>query len=167
MKINISFLAKTSISANITLKYGETMVLSGLSDQDKDTVDSKVPLIGDVPAAQYLFRNNVKMTKNKTVLILLTPRRASLTLEDGTPIDAEAEVERENLARLETRASWLRPASNLTSVVNHLARYEFFNQYRKGDIMLNNWSKNAWTANTLEKALEYIYIRYDFGTLDR
>ena len=107
------------------------------------------------------------MTKNKTVLILLTPRRASLTLEDGTPIDAEAEVERKNLARLETRASWLSPASNLTSVVNHLARYEFFNQYRKGDIMLNNWSKNAWTANTLEKALEYIYIRYDFGTLDR
>ena len=159
--------AKTSISANITLKYGETMVLSGLSDQDKDTVDSKVPLIGDVPAAQYLFRNNVKMTKNKTVLILLTPRRASLTLEDGTPIDAEAEVERENLARLETRANWLRPASNLTSVVNHLTRYEFFNQYRKGDIMLDSWSKNAWTTNTLEKALEYIYIRYDFGTLDR
>ena len=143
------------------------MVLSGLSDQDKDTVDSKVPLLGDIPAAQYLFRNNVKMTKNKTVLILLTPRRASLTLADGTPIEAEAEVDRQNLVKLEDGVSWLKPASNLRSIVNHLSRYEFFNQYRKGDIMLDSWSKDAWTANTLEKALEYIYIRYDFGTLDR
>ena len=158
--------SNTTISANITLRYGETMVLSGLSDQDKDTVDSKVPLLGDLPAAQYLFRNNVKMTKNKTVLILLTPRRASLTLEDGTPTVAETEVDRQNLARLETSSNWLMPASNLKSIVTHLNRYEFFNQYRKGDIMLDMWSKDAWTSNTLEKALEYIYIRYDFGTLD-
>lgn len=158
--------ANTTISANITLKYGETMVLSGLSDQDKDTVDSKVPLLGDIPAAQYLFRNNVKMTKNKTVLILLTPRRASLTLADGTPIEAEVEVNRQNLVKLEDGVAWLKPASNLRSIVNHLSRYEFFNQYRKGDIMLDSWSKDAWTANTLEKALEYMYIRYDFGTLD-
>ena len=113
------------------------------------------------------MRNVNPSIRNAPIGSLLTPRRASLTLEDGTPIDAEAEVERENLDRLDTRASWLKPTSNLTSVVNHLTRYEFFNQYRKGDIMLNNWSKNAWTANTLEKALEYIYIRYDFGTLDR
>ena len=158
--------SNTTISANITLRYGETMVLSGLSDQDKDVVDSKVPLLGDLPAAQYLFRNNVKMTKNKTVLILLTPRRASLTLEDGTPTVAETAVDRQNLARLETSSDWLKPTSNLKSIVTHLNRHEFFNQYRTGDIMLDMWSKEAWTSNTLEKALEYIYIRYDFGTLD-
>ena len=102
------------------------MVLSGLSDQDKDTVDNEIaPLLGDIPAAQYLFRNNVKMTKNKTVLILLTPRRASLTLADGTPIEAEAEVDEQNLVKLEDGVSWLKPASNLRSIVNHLSRYGF------------------------------------------
>jgi type II secretory pathway component GspD/PulD (secretin) len=155
--------SKTKISANLTLEYGQTMVLSGLSDQFKDNVDSKVPGLGDVPVAQYLFRNKTTVSQNRTVLILLTPRRASLTFEDGTPIQAEASVSTANLKSLEKNASWMAPSSNLQAIVSHLSRYQFFNQYRKGDIMLDTWTSESWKSDALEKALEYFYIRYDFA----
>ncbi len=156
--------SKTKISANLTLEYGQTMVLSGLSDQFKDNVDSKVPGLGDVPVAQYLFRNKTTVSQNRTVLILLTPRRASLTFEDGTPIQAEVSVSTANLKSLEKNARWMVPSSNLQAIVSHLSRYQFFNQYRKGDIMLDTWTSESWKSDALEKALEYFYIRYDFAT---
>ena len=59
--------SKTTISANLTLRYGETMILSGLSDQEKEIVDDKVPVLGDVPIAQSLFRNQRKTSSKKTV----------------------------------------------------------------------------------------------------
>ena len=69
---------KTNITANLTLRYGETMVISGLTDQEKEILDDKVPGIGDLPFFQYLFRNQTKTTSKKTILILLTPaERAS------------------------------------------------------------------------------------------
>ena len=155
--------SKTKINANLTLRYGETMVLSGLSDQFKDTLDDKTPGLGDVPVAQYLFRNNVEYTQNKTVLILLTPRRNTVTLADGTPIQGDVNASSTNLQELEKSKSWLNADNNLRAIVTHLKRYKFFNQYRKGDIMLETWSSDAWRSNALEKALEYFYIKYDFG----
>ena len=44
------------------------MVLSGLSDQEKENIDDKVPLVGDLPVIQYLFRNNTKLSSKRTVL---------------------------------------------------------------------------------------------------
>ena len=155
--------SKTKINANLTLRYGETMVLSGLSDQFKDTLDDKTPGLGDVPVAQYLFRNNVEYTQNKTVLILLTPRRNTVTLADGTPIQGDVNASSTNLQELEKSKSWLNADNNLRAIVTHLKRYKFFNQYRKGDIRLETWSSDAWRSNALEKALEYLYIKYDFG----
>ena len=97
--------SRTSISANLTLRYGETMVLSGLSDQERELVDDKVPGLGDVPGVQYLFRNQTRTTSKKTVLVLLTPRHASLSYEDGTPIeDRTAPAAASKTDELETTA---------------------------------------------------------------
>ena len=68
------------------------MVLSGLSDQEKENIDDKVPLVGDLPVIQYLFRNNTKLSSKRTVLILLTPRQATLSYEDGESMNPEADV---------------------------------------------------------------------------
>ena len=57
---------KTTISANLTLRYNETMILSGLSDQEKEILDDKVPGLGDVPGVQYLFRQQTKTSSKKS-----------------------------------------------------------------------------------------------------
>ena len=158
--------SKTKISANLTLEYGQTMVLSGLSDQAKDTVDQKAPGLGDIPIAQYLFRNNTKTSSKRTVLILLTPRRAELANEDGSKKMTNNESDRINLANLEQNNDWLTPSSNLQSVVYHLNKYKFFNQYRKGDIMLENWANEGMVSHMLDKFLQFLYIRYNFDKIE-
>ena len=158
--------SKTKISANLTLEYGQTMVLSGLSDQAKDTVDKKAPGLGDIPIAQYVFRNNTKTSSKRTVLILLTPRRAELSNEDGSKKTTNKVSDRTNLANLEQNNDWLAPSSNLQSVVYHLSKYKFFNQYRKGDIMLENWANEGMVSHMLDKFLQFLYIRYNFDKME-
>ena len=150
--------SKTSISVNLTLTYGETMVLSGLSDQEKEVVDDKVPGVGDIPVLQYIFRNQTKLSSKKTVLILLTPRRASLSHETGEAI----EVEKDSAGPDIKGAPWMRPAPHLSAYVKHLGKYEFFNHYRKGDMQLENWAGEGNIQDAIEPTLEYLYIYYDF-----
>ena len=159
--------SETKISANLTLNYGETMVLSGLSDQEKENLDDKVPVLGDLPVAQYLFRNNTKTSAKRTVLILLTPRYATLAYEDGVSVNPEAGFKSGNLDVLETNLEWMKPSSNLEAIVYQLGKYRFFNQYRKGDIMLEDWAGEGNFFDAINRTLDYFYIRYGYDHSDR
>ena len=152
--------SKTSISANLTLRYGETMVLSGLSDQEKEIIDDKVPVLGDMPGIQYLFRSQQKTSAKKTVLVLLTPRKASLSYEDGEPMTGPGGRDNSNIGKLEKETSWMRPAPNLRAFVKHLGKYEFFNHFRKGDMQLENWAGEGTISEAIWRTLEYLYIFY-------
>ena len=154
--------AKTTIAANLTLRYDETMVLSGLDDQEKQIIDNKVPVLGDVPGLQYFFRRQTKTTSKETILILLTPRRASITYEDGVPVSENVMIKTGSIDKLEKNADWMRPASHLKGLVQHLGKYEFFTHYRKGDMRLDNWAGEGTIGDAIRRALSYLYIFYDF-----
>ena len=154
--------AKTTIAANLTLRYDETMVLSGLDDQEKQIIDAKTPILGDVPGLQYFFRRQTKTTSKETILILLTPRRASITYEDGVPVSENVMIKTGSIDKLEKNADWMRPASHLKGLVQHLGKYEFFTHYRKGDMRLDNWAGEGTIRDAIRRALSYLYIFYDF-----
>lgn len=155
--------SKTTISANLTLRYGETMVLSGLSDQEKEKLDDKTPGLGDLPGFQYLFRNQTKTSAKKTVLILLTPRRATLDYNaQAEPLDPPEKVSGENITKLNQSANWMRPAPHLKSLVYHLSKYDYFNHFRTGDMQLENWAGEGNVLDAIRRTLEYLYIYYDF-----
>ena len=159
---------KTTISANLTLRYGETMVLSGLSDQEREVVDDKTPGLGDLPIVQYLFRRQTKTSSKKTILILLTPRRPGLTYEDGELIEDQSESGNDsNVRKLEKTADWVRPAPHLAAYVRHLGKYEFFNHYRKGDMQLENFADEGTIKDAIRRMLEYLYIYYEFEKSDK
>lgn len=154
--------SKTTITANLTLRYGETMVLSGLSDQEKEKLDDKTPGLGDIPGIQYLFRNQVETESKKTVLILLTPRRASLDYnEDGVAVEPEA-VDNTNIGKLTKNANWMKPAPHLKSLVHHLSKYDYFNHFRTGDMQLESWAGEGTVLDAIKRSLSYLYIYYDF-----
>ena len=142
------------------------MVLSGLSDQEKEVLDDKVPGIGDLPGIQYLFRNQRKTSSKKTVLILLTPRRASLSLKDGTPKADNSIGDSSSIIKLERQAEWMKPAPHLKAFARHLGKYEFFNHYRKGDMQLENWAGEGTINDAIRRSLEYFYIYYGFEKSD-
>lgn len=154
--------SKTTIAANLTLRYGETMVLSGLSDQEKEVVDDKTPGVGDLPVLQYFFRDQTKLSSKKTVLVLLTPRRASLRHGNGDVIEAKDSSDNSAVGKLKRTSKWMQPAPHLSGFVKHLGRYDFFNHYRKGDMQLERWAGEENIGQALLRTLEYLYIYYEF-----
>lgn len=65
---------RRSTTTNITLKDGQTVVISGLIRKE-DTLDvRKLPLLGDIPLVGGLFRSTDKGLRNREVVAFITPR---------------------------------------------------------------------------------------------
>ncbi|HEY9804601.1 MAG TPA: AMIN domain-containing protein [Leptolyngbyaceae cyanobacterium] len=61
-------------SGTIRLRDGQTLILSGIiQDQDRSTV-SKVPILGDIPLIGSLFRRTNRSNERREVIVLLTPQ---------------------------------------------------------------------------------------------
>jgi len=61
--------AKTTIS----IMTGTTVVIGGLMRDDKETIQKKVPLLGDLPLVGVLFRANKDRIQKTNLLLFITP----------------------------------------------------------------------------------------------
>ena len=62
-----------SISTNILMKSGETVVIGGVYTQDKTNTTNGVPGLSRIPVLGWLFKNNAKADTRKELLIFVTP----------------------------------------------------------------------------------------------
>ena len=71
----VTLIAERSLNSGlIRLRDGQTLLLSGIiQDQDR-TVVTKFPLLGDIPLLGALFRSTNKDRERREVIVLLTPR---------------------------------------------------------------------------------------------
>ncbi|MEH2065466.1 MAG: AMIN domain-containing protein [Nostoc sp.] len=61
-------------SGLIRLRDGQTLILSGIiQDQDRSTI-SKIPILGDLPLIGALFRKTNRSNQRNEVIVLLTPQ---------------------------------------------------------------------------------------------
>ncbi len=61
-------------SGTIRIRDGQTLIISGIiQDQDRTTV-SKVPILGDLPLIGALFRSTSRTNERAEVIVLLTPQ---------------------------------------------------------------------------------------------
>ncbi len=68
--------SKRSAQSRVAIENGRTIVIGGLMEDKKNSIVTKVPLLGDIPWVGNLFRRTVA-TKSKTeLLIFLTPHVA-------------------------------------------------------------------------------------------
>ncbi len=72
---NIALLAARSLQSGILrLRDGQTLILSGIiQDQDRTTI-SKLPILGDIPLLGSLFRKTNRQNERREVIVLLTPQ---------------------------------------------------------------------------------------------
>jgi general secretion pathway protein D len=63
-----------SVSTNIQVVDGQTVVMGGLVREDRSEIDDKVPLLGDLPLAGRLFRSKVTQTVKRNLVIFVTAR---------------------------------------------------------------------------------------------
>lgn len=84
-------LFKQSVAATADVKFGETLILSGLSEDITDGQNSGVPVIKNIPVLSSLFSNDSRLRRGRSVIILVTPSRPAV-IERGR--DASMAVQR-------------------------------------------------------------------------
>lgn len=60
------------VTTAVKIWDGATVVLGGLKDQRKTTVEDKLPILGDLPFVGRLFRSNTHKTDSKNIVIFVT-----------------------------------------------------------------------------------------------
>jgi general secretion pathway protein D len=69
---SISFIERAA-STTTTVKDGETVVIAGLVRNKSTRVESKVPLLGDIPLLGVLFRTSSETTEKSNLVLVMTP----------------------------------------------------------------------------------------------
>jgi len=64
---------KRQIKTTVLADNGQTIVLGGLIKEDYSTVQSKVPLLGDIPGIGFLFRSTHRQKEKTNLLVFLRP----------------------------------------------------------------------------------------------
>jgi type IV pilus assembly protein PilQ len=70
----ISLLSRREVSSGlIRLRDGQTLILSGIIQDQERVAATKVPILGDIPLLGSLFRSTNKTNERAEVIVLLTP----------------------------------------------------------------------------------------------
>ncbi len=156
-------ITKTLVTANVVMKFGDTMIISGLSEKETERLDNGVPFLQDIPVIQYLFSHEDTLNFTKSVLILLTPRKPRYTHADGSakadrakPVDVKAK--QPNLDELKGRPDWFKPAPNLDAVFQHLKDHRLFKEFRTGDVRLETWNEEFGLGLRIKRAVDFLYF---------
>jgi type II secretory pathway component GspD/PulD (secretin) len=146
-------IVETTTNANVVMKLGDTLVLSGLTERDSSTTRDGVPGLQDLPIIQYLFSSKQVTQIQNSALILITPR-GPLYAAQGERSDSESDSVKELRERLGFPKSL--PA-NVEAIVNGLNDNELFRQFRQGDVSMERWERVNTTGERLRQALSFLY----------
>jgi type IV pilus assembly protein PilQ len=69
------------INTSVLVDNGQTVVLGGIYEVNKSNTVTKVPGLGDIPGIGVLFRNTARNNTKAELLIFVTPRILSDTLQ--------------------------------------------------------------------------------------
>jgi len=154
--------SKTNVNANVAMNYGETLILSGLSEKETERKRDGVPGLQDVPGVQYLFSNRTTTDFQKSVLILLTPRPTQYIFQsERNRKKGNQRLSRDErvLSELQARYSdWFRPYPNWASVFHHMQANKLYREFRTGDVALEKWENLETRRNRLNQALDFLFF---------
>ena len=74
---------RNTVSANAVVNYGETFILNGLIEREKDKEQTGTPILQEIPILQYFFKRSITIDYNRQILTLVTVRKL---------VDSEQEV---------------------------------------------------------------------------
>lgn len=121
---------RQKVAATAEIRFGQTLLLSGLSETVRDKTYSKTPGLGDVPLLGLAFNERNETTREDSVMVLVTPARP-LALA-GKPF-ARAE-HAAKLAELWSRA--IDPASNADHAADRLGSALRYSRMLRSDVTM-------------------------------
>jgi Tfp pilus assembly protein PilF len=81
---------RQSVAATADVKFGETLILSGLTESVIDGQSSRTPFLGDIPGVELLFKNRSQLNRKRSAIILVTPSlpvTLARTVDRNTAVD--------------------------------------------------------------------------------
>ncbi|QGG80175.1 hypothetical protein GH975_06135 [Litorivicinus lipolyticus] len=148
--------SKTNVSASVIMDFEDTLILSGMSEKETERTRDGVPVLQDVPGLQYFFSRATTRDFQKSVLILVTPRRPQYVYQK-TRAAGNAESDRP-LDELKARyADWFKPYPNWSSVFHHMQDNQLYRQFRTGDVSLDTSNDYQQLSGRLSQALQFLY----------
>lgn len=66
-------ISKRKMKQTLTVKNGQTIVVSGLVRNSESETYQKLPLLGDLPLIGWLFRNSILASNKSNLVVFLTP----------------------------------------------------------------------------------------------
>lgn len=147
-------IAETTANANVVMNLGDTLVLSGLTEKSTSSTRDGVPVLQDVPVAQYLFSNKRTNDIQRSVLILITPRAAG----DVQPDPGQSAAMTSSMRALrEQFGISVGSTPNVQAVFNSLKANALFREFRQGDVSMDRWDHVRTTGERLRQALDFLY----------
>ncbi len=150
--------SKNEVTANVIMKYGQTLVLSGL--REKETVQGKdgVPILMDIPLVQYLFSNKKTSDIHKSILVFLTPRRVL----PGVNVSDEAESAESNLNSVrefkEKYGYLFKSGDNLSHIMRHAEKHKVVQEIRNSDLFDTIWWGGPDSLTfMIKRAVSFLY----------
>ncbi|MBE0612720.1 MAG: hypothetical protein IH604_03525 [Burkholderiales bacterium] len=155
--------SRSRASANVVLKMGQTLILSGISEQEIERSSNGVPLLRDIPLLQYLFNKTINQNFTSSVLVLITPRHPATdrAVMERTirHIDTLPDPEKRKFRPLIEKA--LREGGmpdNLDAAYRHAYGNDLFLQFRSGDLSLQHWSRPPRITRLFQDIREILYF---------
>lgn len=123
-------LFRQKVAATAEIRFGETLLLSGLTETVDDKTFSKTPVLGDVPLVGNLFNQRNLAQRRDSVLVLVTPQRP-VALPGRSWVRSD---QVEKLAALWTNV--IDPVSNAEVARKRLAQMPFFTRMTRADVAM-------------------------------
>lgn len=150
------------VSTNVIMRFGETLILSGLREREYVKTKNGVPFLRDVPLLQYLFSNRKETDFAHHVLILLTPRKPSTLAETERAAqtylrspefqEEKDDISIEALGALHTR----RP--NLEAIMAKLQLSRYRREFHSGDLSSRRFAPSPSLERVLQDIKQMIYF---------
>lgn len=140
---------RQSVSATADIEFGQTLVLSALSEQVSDRSFSRVPYLGRVPVINWPLSNSTDAQRQESLLILVTPK---LPLNFSTPDDPQS---RERAVQ-ELIGMWnerIDPRTDVSAIIKRLQRSRWLRAPEPGDLRSRLPQTTAWQLEAIEESL--------------
>ncbi|MGB5076028.1 MAG: hypothetical protein WBO17_00930, partial [Sphingorhabdus sp.] len=121
---------RQKVAATAEVRFGETLVLSGLSETVDDKTFSRTPILSDIPLLGNAFNERNRTQRKDSVIILLTPSRPMA-------LPGRSWARAEHVARLaELWTTVIDPSSNAQAIADQLSRKRAFTRQTRSDVSL-------------------------------
>lgn len=151
---------KTNINSTVTMDFGETLVIGGLTEKETTSSTDGVPIIRDIPGINLFFSQEASRVFERSILILITPRRPQFTNQTaearGEAQESASSVARDVERFQQRHREWFAPRDGFLPQVNHGDLPAFVGEFHANDIPRGALARRGGTAGSVEDLKRYL-----------